>query len=167
MVVVMMMVVMMIVITRIITAMRHATGRGWTWSSGGSLSPSGPGEKVRMVVVVMMMMMTMMMMMVMMMMVVVMVMMMMMVVVVVVVVVGMMMMIATHSYETRYREGLDLVLRGITFTIRPGEKVRMIVITTITTARRHATGDLMLRGRGGGGWGGEGGSPSPSGLVKR
>ncbi len=28
------------------------------------------------------------------------------------------------GYQTRYREGLDLVLRGIDCTIRAGEKVR-------------------------------------------
>ena len=28
-----------------------------------------------------------------------------------------------RDYRTRYREGLDLVLKGVTFSIGPGEKV--------------------------------------------
>ena len=32
-----------------------------------------------------------------------------------------------RGYQTRYREGLDLVLRGIDCTIRAGEKVRTFV----------------------------------------
>lgn len=27
------------------------------------------------------------------------------------------------NYSTRYREGLDLVIKGINFTVKPGEKV--------------------------------------------
>ena len=31
--------------------------------------------------------------------------------------------VALESYSTRYRQGLDLVLRGITASVNPGEKV--------------------------------------------
>lgn len=31
--------------------------------------------------------------------------------------------IAFNNYKTRYREGLDLVLKGVTLTINHGEKV--------------------------------------------
>ena len=35
--------------------------------------------------------------------------------------------------QTRYREGLDLVLKGVSFSIGPGEKVRQIsIIHSIT-----------------------------------
>lgn len=33
-----------------------------------------------------------------------------------------------EGYSTRYREGLDLVLKDVTFKVGQGEKVRMITV---------------------------------------
>ena len=44
-----------------------------------------------------------------------------------------------NMYNTRYREGLDLVLRGITCTIAPSEKVSIACLLRLnSTAICHA-----------------------------
>ena len=32
------------------------------------------------------------------------------------------------KYETRYRDGLDLVLKGISYSVKPGEKVSLEIL---------------------------------------
>ena len=44
-----------------------------------------------------------------------------------------------NNYQTRYREGLELVLKGVTCTIKHGEKVRRhyVSIRHVEKGRRH------------------------------
>ncbi len=56
--------------------------------------------------------------------------------------------VAFDGYSTRYREGMDLVIKGVTVRIKPREKVRAVmVVEGCCHNGRNRLGLLGARGR--------------------
>lgn len=52
------------------------------------------------------------------------------------------------DYSVRYREGLDLVLRNISLKVKGGEKVRIIVLLSLTCTRAQKLSSHVKRHNG-------------------